>query len=679
MPSPVKSLNRIFQNLKDIKVSPPLKDLFLSIFIGLVIAGALSSGLFDKFEYIILDNMFRLRGERSANNKIVIVAIDDKSLEHLGRWPWPRDYHATFLQILNQYKPKFVAFDILFPEPDPDGDPALAKVAGEDKNLYLASYFVLEKDVDEIPPGTEFENKLPPLNYELKGKDNFLKAKAITLPVKELMEAAKGVTVINAPHDSDGAVRHAPLVIGFNNKLYPSAGLMLACDYLGIDMNSIKVEPGAIRLPHKGGDIRIPIDTSGKMMLNFSGPITAFEQYSYIQLLHDYDFSLREGRKSILENLRGKIVLVGQTATGSVDLRIMPFSNLYPAVGVHATALGNILDKNLLGKASSALNIFMVMLASVLLGLIVKRGKKVVTNLAVMFGLFLSYGILSFLLFSYKNIWISTFSPLVAILTTYVALSISHYEAVRYEKKVMESELLIARKIQQSFLPKAYPKIQFLEFAARCVPAKHVGGDLYDFVQLAGGKIGIAIGDVSGKGVPAALYMARAISELRSVSRSNSDAAGTLKAINDVFVMEGMEKAFITMQYVIFDLAVRDRTVFSNGGHNTLLHFTKKANKIEEISTEGGMPLGLMDGVEFDNKEISLDKGDILFLYTDGISEAMDRHREQFGLEKVKGIIINNAVRSAEEIMSSIYEEISRFSRGVPQHDDMTVVVIKVV
>jgi serine phosphatase RsbU (regulator of sigma subunit) len=677
-------MKKIFQKITQVlkikdkwpKLSPPVKDLLIGISVGALIALISALGVFQKFENLTLDGAFRLRGLRSTNPHIAIVGIDDKSLEILGRWPWPRDYHATFLEILNAYNPRFIVFDILFPEADPGGDAALALTAKEGGNLYLASYFVL---AEHRVPASDSIPTMQSLAYEIKDGDKFLHASEVTLPVKPLMDTARNVSIVNAPPDIEGSTRHLPLFIEFGGKLYPTLSLQLACDYLGINMDEVVVKPGAIVLPLKDGDIRIPIDSRGRMVLNYSGPIDTLEQYSYIQLLHDYNRALKEERKSILENINEKIVFVGQTATGSVDLRIMPFSNFYPAVGIHATALSNILDRDFMRKAPAFSNILIILFVSALLGLSVKRGKRMFFNLSVMLILFFSYAVLSFLLFTFLNFWVNTFSPLIAILLAYVAISINHYETVRYEKKILESELLIARQIQQSFLPKSYPKIPFLEFAARCNPAKHVGGDLYDFVNLGNERYGVVIGDVSGKGVPAALYMARAISEVRTVSHIHDDAATTLATINDVFAKEGMEKAFITMQYLMVDLKSKNIIVFSNGGHNTVLHFKKEAKKIEEIDTKGGMPIGLMEGVDFENKEIHFDRGDILFLYSDGISEAMDKRHKEFGLDRVKEILTDNSGLKAEEIMERMFVEIAIFSKGAPQHDDMTMVVIKAI
>ncbi len=687
-----KKLKSLFKSGESSKVSPPVKDIFVGIFVGLVITCITAFGLLQKFEYITLDNMFRLRGEESAFEDIVIVEIEDTSLEVLGKWPWPRGYHATFLQTLNAHNPKSVVFDILFPEMDPGGDEAMAMVAGESKNLYLAAYFILgdvplgdtplnrydESESGVSPSGTSPLIPLPPLSYEIKENENFLHAADITLPVPFLLNAAKSSVIVNAPQDVDGSTRHLPLVIEFNGKLYPTLSLQLACDYFGIDVSKLIVKPGEIILPLEKSDIRIPIDSRGRMLLNFSGPINVFERYSYIQILHDYNRALKEGRESIVEGLRDKIVFVGHTATGSVDLRITSFSNFYPAVGIHATALGNILNRNMMRSMPPAYNISIIFLMSVLLSFLVKRGKKVHVNLAITALLFLAYACSSYLFFIFLNLWIYTFTPLLTILLTYSSISISQYEAVRHEKKILENELLIARTIQQSFLPKSYPKVPFLEFAAKCNPAKQIGGDLYDFVQLGDDKIGILIGDVSGKGVPAALYMARAVSEFRTKSHLANDAASTLEALNNGFAREGMEKAFITMQYLVVDLKAR-KLFFSNGGHNTILHFIKDKRLVEELDTKKGMPIGIMEGTDFENVEIPFYKGDILFLYTDGISEAMDKKHKEFGIKRVKDIMVDNYESEADEIVSKVLNEIAKFSKGVPQHDDMTLIVIKAV
>ena len=158
-----------------------------------------------------------------------------------------------------------------------------------------------------------------------------------------------------------------------------------------------------------------------------------------------------EGRSSIAENLRDKVVFVGHMATGSVDLREMPFSVMYPAVGGHATALSNILDRKILSKAPRALNAFIVLVVCVLLSLCTRRGKKMYVNLAIMFAIFISYVLFAFAFFAIGGFWVYAFAPSIALLITYVAIAVSHYEAVRYEKKVLENELLIAKTIQESF------------------------------------------------------------------------------------------------------------------------------------------------------------------------------------------------------------------------------------
>jgi len=680
MPSFLKKIKNLFMPRESTKASSPIKDIFVGIFIGVIIAFSAAFGLFQKFEYLALDSMFRLRGERPANESIAIVEIDDRSLEALGRWPWPRDYHAMFLQIVNEFSPHSVVFDILFPEVDVGGDEALAAVAKERKNLYLASYFTLGGAAKTAAAdiGQDALRPLPYITDNTYRDADFYSASEMTLPVKILMDAAKRVCAINAPPASDGATRRLPLVVEFKDRLYPTLGLQLVCDYLGVDAHDLAIRPGFIVVPLRDKEIRIPVDPRGMMLLNFTGPITTFKRYSYIHILHDYDKSLREGRKSILENLTGKIVFVGHTATGSVDLRITPFSNLYPAVGGHATAFGNILDRNMMREAPRPYNIAAVLLLSAFLSLLVRRGRKARVNLTIMAALFLAYLVLSFLLFAFLNLWVYTFAPLLTVLLAYVAISINQYEAVRHEKKILENELLIARTIQQSFLPKSYPKVPFLEFAARCSPAKQIGGDLYDFVQLGDDKIGVVIGDVSGKGVPAALYMARAVSEFRTRAHMSSDAPSTLDAVNNAFAKEGMEKSFITMQYLIVDLKER-RFFFSNGGHNTILHFIKNPGKIEELDTKKGMPIGIIEGTEFDNQEIKFDRGDILFLYTDGISEAMDKKRREFGVDRVKDILAVNHELEAGGIMLKVLGEIAKFSKGAPQHDDMTIIVIKAV
>jgi len=671
----VKSL---FRQNSGGKTVAPVNDVKLGVIIGLIIAALSLSGILEKYELVLLDEMFRIRGEQKVKDNIVIIEIEDQSLKMLGKWPWPRMHHADFLKMLSLARPKAVAFDILFPEADLEGDEALAMVAKEMGSVSFAAYFTLEKEPNTTPLDNITLQKMPSLVYTIKSSDRFLHASSITPPVTTLANTAKRILITNVPQDPDGSTRRVPLVIEFNGALYPTFSLQLACDCLGADIKDIKIQPHAIILPLKEGAISIPIDKFGQMLLNYNGPIDVFQQHSYLQIIQDYNRVMKGEESERIKRLSDKILFIGHAATGTIDSRIMPFSNVYPAVGVHATALSNILNRNPITPASLALNIFTVLFLGIFLGAFLKKGRKAVTNLSIMAAMFAAYGVLCYALFAFFNFWLNAFAPLLVITITYVGATVNQYSAIRYEKKIMENELSIAWTIQQSFLPKNYPAVSFLDFAARCSPTKHIGGDLYDFVTLREDKIGILIGDVSGKGVPAALYMARVISEFRAISHLHTDPASTLKELNDLVSSEGMEKSFITMQYIIVDLKSK-RVLFSNGGHNTVLHFSKNSRKIEEIDTAGGMPIGVMEGVSFDNKEILVEKGDMLFLYTDGISESMNKNHKEFGLSRVKNILLGNCELKAQEVMQKVLDEIAKFSKGAPQHDDMTLIVIKAV
>lgn len=668
----------LFGRRAQTKTLAPVNDIKLGAIIGLVIAAISIAGILEKYELVLLDEMFRIRGEQKVNDDLAIVEIEDQSLEVIGRWPWPRAHHADLLNILGLAKPKAVVFDVLFTESDAQGDAPLAAAADILGNVYLAAYFSLENRPSILPSDSAAFKKIPRLQYTVKKSDTFPHAASVTLPVDVLANAAKRVVITNVPQDNDGPTRRLPLVIEFNGVLYPALGLQLACDYLGVDVKDIKVRPQAVILPLNKRVIRIPTDGSGRMILDYGGPITTFQRYSYLQVIRDYAESMGGGESKIVKRLGGKVLFVGHTATGTIDARIMPFSNTYPAVGIHATALSNILNGAFIKRAPAALNVFTVVFLGILTGALLKRGRKAAANLGIAASVFIIYAVLSFISFAFLISWINVFAPLLAITATYFGATINQYSAIRQEKKILENELLIARTIQQSFFPKSYPAVPSLEFAAKCSPAKHIGGDLYDFVALGDDKVGVLIGDVSGKGVPAALYMARTISEFRSTAHQKADPASTLKALNDEVSKEGMEKSFVTMQYVVIDLKSR-KAIFSSGGHNAILHFSAGSRRIDEVDTSGGMPIGVMEGVDFDNKEMPMERGDLLILYTDGISESMNTRRKEFGIQRVKDIAAANCGLRAEEILLKVLEEVAKFSKGAPQHDDMTIIVIKAV
>lgn len=249
-----------------------------------------------------------------------------------------------------------------------------------------------------------------------------------------------------------------------------------------------------------------------------------------------------------------------------------------------------------------------------------------------------------------------------------------------YEREKLQKELEIARNVQLRFLPRVNPKIQGMDIASLCIPAEEVGGDYYDFIQLGDRKLGILIGDVSGKGISAAIYMTLTKGLFQARARDLFSPKEVLIHINESFYENAERGIFISMIYAIFDLTKMQCT-YARAGHNPMIFWRSEKKEAAELCPSG-IAIGLESGKIFDDtireERVHLKKDDTLLLYTDGLNEAQNRFQEEFGEDKLRHILIQSGDRPSKEILEKIRDEISRFTLRARQHDDMTAVLIKI-
>lgn len=264
-----------------------------------------------------------------------------------------------------------------------------------------------------------------------------------------------------------------------------------------------------------------------------------------------------------------------------------------------------------------------------------------------------------------------------------MAESLDAQRAELAEKERMEEDLAVAREIQSRFLPQGSPDVPWLDMAGASIPSREVGGDLFHFVTLDGGRIGLAIGDVSGKSIPAALLMFSALAALRAQMQFGADVDVTLTNVNRLLVSDVEPGRFVTFFYGVIDpslAAIR----YACAGHNPPLKLSA-AGEAEWLG-EAGVPLGILPDAEYRAAVAPLAPGDVLILYSDGITEAegpgtrvVDGVEEPdlFGSERLLAAASALRGRSASEILDGIVEEVRRFAAGVPQSDDVTLVVAR--
>lgn len=257
------------------------------------------------------------------------------------------------------------------------------------------------------------------------------------------------------------------------------------------------------------------------------------------------------------------------------------------------------------------------------------------------------------------------------------------YNAIIYneanEKKRMDHDLHIARDIQRILLPSSAPSIAGYEISGLNIPARQVSGDYFDYIEIDEEHLGVAIADVSGKGVPASLIMAMCRSVLRSQAAGNHSASAVLHKVNRQLFPDIKEDMFISMAYFILSHTSPEITM-SRAGHDAPLLYSARDQSIRKLNPPG-MALGIDSGGVFDritgDFKVSLEPNDCLILYTDGVTEALDSQGDEYGMEKMIQAIQASAPEGASAILRKLTEDVREFAGNQPQSDDITLIAIR--
>jgi serine phosphatase RsbU (regulator of sigma subunit) len=261
-----------------------------------------------------------------------------------------------------------------------------------------------------------------------------------------------------------------------------------------------------------------------------------------------------------------------------------------------------------------------------------------------------------------------------------VAQLVRQQQRQAQERERIEQELRVARLIQQTLLPKQVPDLEGYKLAAYYQPAREVGGDFYDFLKLDDEHLGLVVGDVTDKGVPAAIVMATTRTMLRASAQRLDSPGEVLKRVNDVIVRDIPPNMFITCLYAILDLK-SGLLRYANAGHD--LPYRRRRRRSSSSEAGGaeelratGMPLGLLPGMSYEEKEIVLDRGDSVLFYSDGLVEAHDPERKMFGFPRLQGLV--GAHPGGATMVDFLLEELARFvGDSWEQEDDITLVTLQ--
>ena len=386
----------------------PIFNITLAFVVSSVIILSSGYGILTRLQLGGLDFLFRMRGPIPYNSSIVIIEINDDNISKVGRWPWPREWHATVTKALKDMGASYIYFDILFSEEAEAGhDDAFAEAIEYAGNVYLPFAFQ-EKEVTK---------------------------EAALYPIEKFKSKVKGLGSINIYPDMDGAIRKLPIY--FKDKegdVYPHIALEISKDYLGASKYEVKGDKLEIEI-NKDKKIKIPLMDENRVLVNWLGKWSeTFTHYSYLDILLAYNAILSgEEPKIDISSIKNSICLVAVTAIGLYDIDPISLEPEYPGIGVMATTINNIINDNFIDKTSHLVNLLLIYLLS-LIPLVFITGDKPLKEIAIVF----SGGVLFFfvvLLFFKNNYWIEFTLPLLSLTLSHFSIATFHFVMVSIEKQ----------------------------------------------------------------------------------------------------------------------------------------------------------------------------------------------------------------------------------------------------
>lgn len=671
----------------------------------LVLAMVFSAALEASLGRAFFDRLQRLFPRQALSQPVTIVAIDEKSLAEIGQWPWPRARTAALVAAVNAQQPLAVGLDILFAEADRYSGPRLlaalpglspeaardvaAQASGDSllAQAMVSGNVVLGRaGIDAGGPAGSDIVKLdpPPVGslIDAQAPVSMPRFSGLLPSVPELSAAASGHGLVSNQF-ADGVVRTMPLLAGVGAVgLMPGLALAMlqqATRQPGITLQNDRYGLRRVQLE----SLSIPVNADGSFNLHFA-PRDGARLISAADLL--------AGRVAP-DALKERFVLVGFTALALMDVVATPIGERMPGVETHAQLLETLLDQHWLERppwlraaewatlalAGLALALLVPSLrpaasvalwsglgaAMLMLGVLAFRQHYLVDAASVVGGLSLIYGgVLALTLHAAD----SQRRRLAA------ALQLERNAAAR-----LEGELAAASRVQMGMLPSAaeWPQDPRIELAASMIPARRVGGDLYDLISIDQRLLCFLIGDVSGKGLPASVFMALSKALMKSLAlRGQESAAALLAAANREVARDNPEALFVTALAGYLDLD-SGRLDLASAGHEapTLLGGGGQPRQLQLLS---GPPLCVIDDYPYQSVSLDFRPGEVLVLSTDGIQEAQNGAGELYGRQRFSSCLARcPGDLPVEQILRQVEQDVVRFVAGAEAADDATLLILR--
>jgi serine phosphatase RsbU (regulator of sigma subunit) len=683
-------------------------------FIAAHLCFLLFPNVFDTWQEQTIDRVLRFKSSSNSlrpayDDTIVLIDINNTSLHSLDNFYLNRSHHARVIRNLSAMNVSAQMYDFIFGAPrDAAQDSQLIEATKASANAYFGMAFRLASSTDGTHSSandTKTRDLLKKTSWKIENSRaaaKFYSGKNPLITFAALSDVARGIGYLSLKPDPDGVFRRLPLLVRYDDAYYPSFALRTACDYLNVPAARIIIEPGKVILKdaEKTGasakrDIVIPVDKFGNMRVNFVGAWGRMQHYNF----SDVYFASEDPDEMELwqEELTGKIVLISDVSTGSTDVGPVPTDADYPLSGIHANSVHTILTGSFLKDLTAIETLILELILLFAVALLSFHRSAILFTLgtfAVAGGFICIAGLFVF----YTNTLFPIVRPLLMVFFTLITLHIvSAVENARTHaqtekaREVAERDLEIGRQIQSGFFPGTLPSPSNWEIAAYFKPARQVAGDFYDVFELGKGEyIGIVIADVCDKGVGAALFMALIRSLIRAFATQNygekCNNHGSSQKCSDEFLLSTVQQTnnyiaithsdanmFATLFLGILDPA-GGNLKYVNCGHEPPVVVRQGTVKARLKPT--GPAVGMMPDLDFHVAENQFDQGDMLFAFTDGLTDAENERGELFTRERLLDLL-TVADESAAALTERVKQHLGNYIAGAAQFDDMTMVAVR--
>ncbi len=647
--------------------------IFLLILILLILLKTFNPNFIKSISFLSFDLYQKVIPLRKQDSDVIIIDIDEKSLGKFGQFPWNRSIFAKIIENVNEANPKAIGFDVFFSEKDKQSPEEIIKsynilsgdvinyltnIKGHDENFRQQlknSKSVLAVLGSSVSSHSSYDRKAK-AKFLFKGGDpneyTFNYPYSIG-SLEKLEKSVKGLGSISFLDQTDGIIRSLPLIVRFNKKIYPTMGLEMV--RVGLDQKNLYIElddVGVKRISVR--PYKILTDDNGIFWIRYKNP----QKSQYISASSVFDGNFDKTR------FKDKFVLIGASAQGLFDLVKTPLGITLPGVEVHANVIENILDQSYLLRNPNIYVfelLFSIVLACITFFLSQKIKPKY--SLSIFFISIIVVVIIGFSNFMLRSELIDISYPIFMLTVTFLTglyFRFIEENKVALENLQKEAKLLKERELAGDVQKSLFPDISKYEnfVYARNIPARDVSGDYFDVISVGKDEYYFTLADVSGKGVKAGMYMAKASSTFRTLSNLSFPLEKVVYLVNNEIVEAKFKGMFVTAVFGKFNIKTGDVT-FVNAGHESIMVVDRNKN-FEFIKSELP-PIGIIKYfAESMVKSKTINLNDKTFVvYTDGVTEGYLKNGQELGAEGVERIVNKLQDVTPKNIVDSIASELN--------------------